>query len=173
MPLSPNPSLPRVFLLLLMAGSLLAPVFGKQPTKEEAKSATQAKAHNEKPVLMKPFEVSETPPKLCFGVSLSVWTDTITKATTAIYITNVKPDSDAEKAGLGIYTRIIAIDGKPVEEMKPSFRDGTFLNRTFVNRGVGDTLTLTVIPSGATAPVDVHLVNRSKRYTKIDFIGGW
>lgn len=161
---------PALIAALLLVGPGTAAAKDQAPKPDEP--TTAAPGEEAPPIMMQPFQVSEKPPKLCFGMSLSVWTDSITKAITAIYVTNVKPGSDAEKYGLGLYTRILAIDGKPVEQMEPSFRHGTDLNRAFVNREVGDKMTLTVLPTGAIAPVTVHLVNKSGRYTKIDFLAG-
>jgi C-terminal processing protease CtpA/Prc len=99
-------------------------------------------------------------------MALGIWTNGVTKQITAICVTGVKPGSDAEKVGIGLYTRIERIDGKPVEDMKASFGYGTGLNKVFVNRKPGDRLTLTVEPTGSISPFTVHLVNRGRNPTR-------
>lgn len=162
----------RLELILAVLLAAFGPALANDQAGKADESVAKAAAKEPPPVVMKPFEVKEPPPKLCFGMALSVWTNNITKSITAVYVTRVKSESDAERAGIGLYTRILAIDGKPVEQMQPSFRHGTDLNRAFINRKPGDRLTLTIIPTGGTAPVTVHLVNRARRYTEFDFMMG-
>lgn len=121
-------------------------------------------------IVMKPFEVKEKSPNLSFGMSLSVWSNSITRKVTAIYVTRVKPESDAEKAGIKLFTRITKIDGQPVEGMAASFKYGTELNRAFINRKPGDKLTLEVTDEGSRESRTVRLVDRSMPWTRPDFL---
>lgn len=174
---------PRVLLslfgaaVLFAAPAVLAKESSDQPAQKKppdsAPSAKSAQATEQQPVVkMQPFQVTEKQPKLSFGMALSVWTNSVTKQITAIYVTRVKPGSDAGKVGIGPYTRIERIDGKAVEDMKPAFGYGTELNKAFVNRKTGDKLTLTVVLPGSTSPITVCLVNHDRNPTEVDFLFG-
>ena len=112
-------------------------------------------------VELAPYAINEVPPKLCFGVSLSVWKNGNTGKVMAIYINKVKAKSDAEAAGFGPRTRIYRINGKPVEEMSATFNGDSDLNRIFINRKFGAKITVEAVPEGATTSKTATLVERA------------
>jgi hypothetical protein len=147
---------------------LSAPVSnaGSEAEKSEP-SAAQASPKDDQPVTagpvikLAPYVVEEPPPHLCFGVSLSVWKNVATGKVTAIYINRVKEGSDALEAGFGPRTRIYRINGKPVEEMSASFNNGNELNQIFINRKIGEKITVEAVPEGSNTSKTVTLMERS------------
>lgn len=128
------------------------------PKSSETSDPTAALAG---PVIkLDPYTVLEEPPKLCFDIALEVWGDLNTGKVTSIYITKVKPLSHAEELGLVPRTRIDRIDGIPVENLVPSFRNGTVLNRTFINRKFGARVTLEVVLPGSPESKTVTVIEK-------------
>lgn len=117
------------------------------PTPAEAASS----ADNPGAVTMEAFNVRQKV-LTSFGLALAVWKDGNTGKVSAIYVSAVKPGSPAEAAGLGPRTRIEAIDGKPVTEMDATYRPGGDLHRAFINRRIGDKVTLLVRTEGQPEP---------------------
>lgn len=132
----------------------------KDKNPETAASKEQTTAAPGPAVKLEPYVVDELPPKLCFGVSLSVWKNANTGKVMAIYINKVKAKSDAEVAGFGARTRIYRINGKPVEEMSASFNDDSELNRIFINRKLGEKITVEAVPEGSNQSKTVTLMER-------------
>jgi hypothetical protein len=135
-------------------------------TENNGKQAAEASPEHNQPVAtgplikLEPYLANEAPPKLCFGVSLSVWENANTGKVMAIYITRVKEKSDALEAGFGPRTRNYRIDGKPVEEMSASFNDDSELNRLFINRKLGAKITVEAVPEGSNTSKTVTLMER-------------
>lgn len=111
-------------------------------------------------IVLEPFSVTDQPPKLCFGIALEVWSNGNNGKVTSIYIKKVKPHSHAEELGLGPRTRIDRIDGVPVEELTASFNNDTVLNKTFINRKIGDRVTLEVLLDGTLKTKTVTLIEK-------------
>ncbi len=114
------------------------------------------------------FTVEDAPPKLCFGVSLSLWKNGHTGLVTAIYINKVKHGSSAEEHGLGPRTRIYRINDQPVEEMVASFNGDTELNKLFINRKIGSKITVEAQPEGAFEAKTVTLVEKMNLNVEIN-----
>ncbi len=119
------------------------------------------------PIKLEAFTIEETPPPLCFGVSLSVWKNSHTGLVTAIYVDKVKPGSSAEEHGFGPRTRIYRINDQPVEEMVASFNGDTKLNKIFIDRKIGSKITVEAIPEGAFEAKTVTLVEKMKLNVEI------
>lgn len=148
-------------LTLGLLGVARAETDSPKETAESAGSKEQAVAAAGPVVKLEPYVINELPPKLCFGVSLSVWENANTGKVMAIYINKVKAQSDAEAAGFGPRTRIYRINGNPVEEMSASFNGDSELNRIFINRKIGEKITVEAVPEGGTTSKTVTLMERS------------
>ena len=151
--------------LLTLTVILGTAVRGK--TAEPVQEADKAPPAQAAPIMLQAYTIEETPPKLCFGVSLSLWKNAHTGLVTAMYIDKVKPSSDAEENGFGPRTRIYRIDGKPVEEMKATFNGDSELNRLFINRKLGSKIVVEAIPEGAIESKTVTLVEKMNLNVKI------
>jgi len=75
-------------------------------------------------------------------------------------ITSVKPNSEASAVGLTPLTRVLAINGKDIEEYEASFRYGSELNALLINRKPGSKITLEVLLDGYSQRRTVTLVKR-------------
>jgi hypothetical protein len=117
------------------------------PTPAPAPQANHAPAPdpNSRVVQLDTYEVVGDPPKLAFGLTLELWQTTYTPKVRTIYITKVKPNSDAEAQGIVPGTRIDFIDGRNVEEFDATFKAGSDLNRLFINRKKGSSIQLDVL----------------------------
>lgn len=138
------PSFPVRTLLLALATMVLCTFVRGEPTAPKPETKADA-AGKPAATPLKPYEVA-VPAKLAFGISLDVFGDTNTKKLVAIYITDVRKESDAERNGLLPFSRVVRINGKRVEEFEPSFAKGSELNQLFVKRKKGEFVTLEVVP---------------------------
>lgn len=155
------PYLRLIMLTMMMRAAVLATPDESERDTEQAPLAPAA------PIMLDAYTIEETPPKLSFGVSLSLWKDAHTGLVKAMYIDKVKSDSSAEEHGFGPRTRIYRIDGKPVEEMKATFNGDSELNKIFINRKVGSKIVVEAIPEGAFASKTVTLVEKVSVNVKI------
>uniref|UniRef100_UPI00404B054D hypothetical protein n=2 Tax=Cephaloticoccus sp. TaxID=1985742 RepID=UPI00404B054D len=150
---------------LFFAISSLASIAGGEPEENEKQPAHTSPevepAVTTGPLIkLEPYVANESPPKLCFGVSLTVIGNVNTGKVMSIYINRVKEKSDALVAGFGPRTRIYRIDGIPVEEMSSSFNDGSELNQLFINRKLGDKIVVEAVPESSKESKTVTLMER-------------
>lgn len=110
--------------------------------------------------VMEPYTIIEIPPKLSFGMALEVWSNGNTGKVTAVYIQKVRPLSHGDELGLGPRTRIDKIDGVPIELLEASFNNDTILNKTFINRRLGDRVVLEVVVEGALESRTVVIIEK-------------
>jgi S1-C subfamily serine protease len=126
-----------------LALTLVRTVAGNAPDAPASKELTAP------PVVMEAYKVDASYlPKLSFGLSLDVWKDNNTQKVISIVVGAVKPDSEAERKGLTPRAKIYRVDGLDVRDLEASFRKGTELNRLFVNRLDGATVTLVYVVPG-------------------------
>lgn len=144
---------------LLVMPAMICAAQEKLATKS-AKAGDPTEAPAGPVIRLDPYTVMDEPPKLCFDIALEVWGDANTGKVTSLYITKVKPLSHAEELGLVPRTRIDRIDGIPVEDLTPSFRKGTVLNRTFINRKFGARVTLEVVVPGGLESKTVTIIEK-------------
>lgn len=108
-------------------------------------------------VEMEAFRVSgKTYLSFDFGLSFVRNGEKISWAT----ITAVKPNSEASAAGLRPMARILAINGRDIEDYEASFRHGSELNALLIDRKPGAKITLEVLLDGYSQRKTVTLVRR-------------
>lgn len=124
----------------LLAVLLLAPATAKEkPAKE-----TPPDQRKEEVYTLDPLKVHEKP-ILSFAVDLAVYADPKTKQVTRVFITGVRPDTDAEHLGLQAGDEIVKIDGQPVAGMDSVVAAETQLGKLLLNRRPGEPLKIEVI----------------------------
>lgn len=126
----------------------------------ESKPVPPAAKRAEAIVKLEPMEVLGEPPKLSFGISLQIWQDGLTGNVSTIYITGVKPGSEAAKQGLVPFTQIDRIDGRPVQSYLASLKSGSELGKIFINRKLGAKVALKVLLAGSPKPKTIVLVEK-------------
>lgn len=126
----------------------------------ESKPVPPAAKPAEAIVKLEPMEVLGEPPKLSFGISLQIWQDGLTGNVSTIYITGVKPGSEAAKQGLVPFTQIDRIDGRPVQSYLASLKSGSELGKIFINRKLGAKVALEVLLAGSPKPKTIVLVEK-------------
>ena len=126
----------------------------------ESKPVPPATKPAEAIVKLEPMEVLGEPPKLSFGISLQIWQDGLTGNVSTIYITGVKPGSEAAKQGLVPFTQIDRIDGRPVQSYLASLKSGSELGKIFINRKLGAKVALEVLLAGSPKPKTIVLVEK-------------
>ena len=136
-----NDRFPARFVLLLSWAT--AGAFGAAPTSLDIPS--------DRVVQMLPFNVKERP-ATSFGLSLRIFGDPQTRLVKKILILTVAEDSEAEYKGLERGTEILSVDGKSVNSFPFGLNQGTELNRLFVNRKYGETITLVVFSKADPKP---------------------
>jgi C-terminal processing protease CtpA/Prc len=107
--------------------------------------------------VLSPLVVS-TKPIGSFGISVRARRDGLSGNIAEMTITGVIPNSDADREGLGPLTRILAIDGKNVNEIAASFDKGSDLKSKLIDRKPGDRITLEVLVLGSRKAKQVTLV---------------
>lgn len=120
-----------VLLVLL----LIATVTGKDGAPAPAK---------EKPLELEPVQVRENA-IISFAIDIVIHGDRETKLVNRIFITHVRSDTDAERAGLQVGDEIVKLDGVPVKGMDSRVAEGSPLGRILLARDPGDDLKLEVI----------------------------
>jgi S1-C subfamily serine protease len=110
-----------------------------------------------KPSVLGPLVVS-TKPIGSFGISVRARRDGLSGNIAEMTVTGVIPNSDADREGLGPLTRILAIDGKNVNEIAASFDKGSDLKSKLIDRKPGDRITLEVLILGSRKAKQVTLV---------------
>ncbi len=155
--------IPTICLLVLASLPLQgqAPVTDKPAAPPETKPVPPAAKPAEAIVKLEPMEVLGEPPKLSFGISLQIWQDGLTGNVSTIYITGVKPGSEAAKQGLVPFTQIDRIDGRPVQSYLASLKSSSELGKIFINRKLGAKVALEVLPVGSHKPKTIVLVEKS------------
>ena len=148
-----------VLAILLLQGQ--APAADKPADPPETKPVQPAAKPAEAIVKLEPMEVLGEPPKLSFGISLQIWQDGLTGNVSTIYITGVKPGSEAAKQGLAPFTQIDRIDGRPVQSYLASLKSSSELGKIFINRKLGAKVALEVLPAGSPKPKTIVLVEKS------------
>lgn len=159
----------RIILSLSSVVLAFLPLQGQTPTPDKPAAPPAAKPA-ESVVKLEPMEVLGEPPKLSFGISLQIWQDSQTGNVGTIYITAVKKDSDAEKQGLGSFTQIMRIDGRPVQSYLASLKTTSDLGKIFINRKVGAKVVLEVLSTDSPAPKTVVLVEPAMFNTGFRFL---
>ncbi len=99
---------------------------------------------------------------MSFGLKLSVWRDNNTGKVMRIYIDRTSKNSDAKELNLGPRTRIYHINGQPVEELVASFNNDTVLRDVFIDRDLGDKVTLEILREHSLERETVVLTEKPK-----------
>ena len=154
-----TPSSFRRFINLLTMTIILGQV-AHGNTDEVTRETEQPLPARPPAIMLQAYTIEEAPPKLCFGVSLSLWKDANTGLVTAIYIDKVKSGSDAAENGFGPRTRIYSINGNPVEDMRATFNGDSELNKIFINRKNGSKIVVEGTPEGTSEIRTVILIER-------------
>lgn len=124
---------------------LLALLLVPAPAREKPGQESPAdRKPAEEVITLDPVKVHEKP-ILSFAVDLAVHADPKTKQVTRVFITGVRPDTDAERAGLQAGDEIVAIDGVPVLGMDSVVAAETQLGKNLLNRRPGEPLKIEVI----------------------------
>jgi C-terminal processing protease CtpA/Prc len=122
--------LPALFALLLLATA----------TGKDAPPVTAT----EKPLELEPVQVRGNAIS-SFAIDIVIHSDRETKRVNRIFITHVRPDTDAERTGLQVGDEIVKLDGVPVKGMDSRVAEGSPLGRIFLAREPGDDLKLEVL----------------------------
>jgi hypothetical protein len=93
-----------------------------------------------------------------FGISVRVLRSEATQRALLITVIDVRPDSDAQRKGIGPGTEILSIDGIDAHEFRATFAYGSDLNAKLLQRRPGDRITLEILPIGTPKPKFVTLV---------------
>ncbi|MBX3749700.1 MAG: hypothetical protein KF897_06405 [Opitutaceae bacterium] len=160
-------------IILTLSSLVLAclPLQGQAPTPDKPADPPATKPA-EPVVKLEPMEVLGEPPKLSFGISLQIWQDSQTGNVSTVYLTGVKPDSDAEKQGLKPFTQVTRIDGQPVQSYLASLKTSSALGKIFINRKLGAKVALEVLTADSPEPKTIVLVERSRfeaKFRTVDF----
>lgn len=149
----------RILVLTVLCTTFIR---GEASTASNDEAAPGVKKSDQPVVVLPPMIVKEKAPKLSFGLKLSLWFDGNTKMVTSIYIDKVKRNSDADDLGITPRTKIFSIDGIPVENFVASFNNDTELNRIFIRRKLGDTVTLEIMDVGGFETRTVTLTEKPR-----------
>ena len=114
-------------------------------------AAPTADGPDNRVIQMKPFDVKQRP-ITSFGLSLRIIGDPQTRFVKRILVLAVATDSQAEYKGIEPGTEILGVNGKSVNSLEFGLSQGTELNRLFLNRKYGDTITLVVVSKAEPEP---------------------
>jgi membrane-associated protease RseP (regulator of RpoE activity) len=158
-----------VWLVLALVWPLSAPAEanGKSP----ADAASQpAAATGDPTVVLEPMMVyGDT--RLSFGFGIKVMRIEKTHLVLEMLVDRVQVGSEAERKGLKMGSKIVSIEGKDVAFYEATFVQGSELNRIFVDRPQGSSVTLQVLIPGKNKVQKVTIVRRSL-HTELPKIGG-
>jgi C-terminal processing protease CtpA/Prc len=129
---------------------------GEQATTNDEQAT---RGQKDQPIHMDPFSIFENS-HLAFHFSIRVVRDQSTNHPVEMYVARVLEGSNAQEVGLVPETKILAIDGKPIEQYEASFRGGSELRAIFINRFEGDKVALIVVYPGETQPRKVVVTRR-------------
>ena len=152
---------------------LLWPLSG--PAAAEGKLATgnpdrPATTTDEPTVVLEPMKVNGDT-RLSFGFGLKVMRIEQTRLILAMEVDRVQAGSEAERKGLKPGSKIVSINGRDVSSYEATFVYGSELNRIFVDRPQGASVTLQVLIPGMKKVQKMTIVRRSL-HTELPKIGG-
>jgi len=102
---------------------------------------------------------------ISFAVDIVIYVEPDNKKVTHVFITKVRPGTDAEQAGLQPGDEIVKLDGQPVKGLDPRIGKDSPLGRILLNRTPGEPLKLEIIThrtqdftlrANRGSPVDAH-----------------
>jgi len=112
----------------------LAPAFGKEAPPPA----------DDKVLKLDPLQIHDNA-IISFAVDIVIYVEPETKKVTHVFITKVRPGTDAEQAGLQPGDEIVKLDGQPVKDMDPRIVKDSPLGHTLLNRTPGEPLNLEII----------------------------
>lgn len=143
--------------------SSAVPPAGAPDAAQTATTAEQTSASDntqdkpaEEVIVLEPFSVTDST-QLSFHFSMRITRSKPGNRILAIEVSRVLQSSDADQAGLCPGMRIIAIDGKRVEEYDGTFLNGSELNKIFIGRPEGAQVTLLVTDADGTNRKKIEL----------------
>ena len=125
---------------------------------------------DEPTVVLEPMKVNGDT-RLSFGFGLKVMRIEPTHLVLEMLVDRVQEGSEAESKGLKPGSKIVSIEGKDVSAYEATFVYGSELNRIFVDRPQGASVTLQVLIPGKKKVQKVTIVRRS-HHTELPKIGG-
>jgi hypothetical protein len=148
----------------LLALALVLPTIGRADGNSSADASDGlAAASNGQPVVLEPMTIyGDT--KLSFGFGLRVMRIENPRIVLEITVDRVKTGSDAERKGLKPGSRVVSINGRDVSGYEATFVNGSELNRLFVDRPEGASVTMEVLVPGKKKIQKLTIVRRSLLY---------
>jgi len=129
-------------------------------------------ANQDAPVQLAPFIVTAiSDSQLSFGFSLRIVRLMPADRVMAMFVERVKEGTDADRKGLKAGSRVLTIDGRPVDEFDATFASGSDLCRIFIGRPELAHVTIEVLPPGTNKTKKFKIVRRTL-FVELPKIGG-
>lgn len=120
---------------VLAALLLAAPAFAADPKPAEAKDRV---------VVLEPMKIKGSP-IISFAVDIAIYMHPETRKVSRIFITAVRENTDAEKAGLQPGDEIVKLDGTPVKEFDALVSAESPLGHLLLSRKPGEQIKMEII----------------------------